>query len=84
MRHRDQYDSGTGADVVARRFAEHAQPIHGALLDVVYDPRPTELMVAWRDRGGLAIGGERMLLHQAVAQVLLMTGTIGETMWTMP
>lgn len=68
---------GTGADVVARRFAEHAQPIHGALLDVVYDPRPTELMVAWRDRGGLAIGGERMLLHQAVAQVLLMTGTIG-------
>ena len=62
---------GTGADVVARHFAEHAQPIHGALLDVVYDPRPTELMVAWRDRG------ERMLLHQAVAQVLLMTGIIG-------
>ena len=51
----------------------------GALLDVVYDPRPTELMAAWSALGGAALGGavlggERMLLHQAAAQVELMTG----------
>ena len=44
------------------------------LLDVVYDPRPTELMKAWESLGGVALGGEEMLLYQAVAQVLLMTG----------
>ena len=47
---------------------------NASLLDVVYDPRPTKLMSAWRDRGGLAIGGEEMLLYQALVQVLLMTG----------
>ena len=46
------------------------------LLDVVYDPRPTPLMTAWRAAGGLAVGGERMLLHQAGEQVRLMTGRV--------
>lgn len=45
------------------------------LLDVVYDPRPTPLMKAFRRRpGARAISGERMLLYQAVRQVALMTG----------
>lgn len=51
-----------------------AKPVHGTLLDVVYDPRPTKLMQAWHKQGGIAIGGEEMLLYQALVQVLLMTG----------
>lgn len=46
----------------------------GLLLDVIYDQRPSEPMKAWRAQGGTAIGGEEMLLYQAVAQVMLMTG----------
>ena len=42
-----------------------------ALLDVVYDPWPTALAAACR---GVVVGGHRMLLHQAAAQVALMTG----------
>jgi shikimate dehydrogenase len=42
-----------------------------ALLDVVYDPWPTALAAAC---GGTVVSGERMLLHQAAAQVELMTG----------
>ena len=48
----------------------------GVLLDVVYEPRPTALSVAWKQIGGVVVGGERMLLHQAVEQVRLMTGRI--------
>ncbi|WP_084800318.1 shikimate dehydrogenase [Promicromonospora kroppenstedtii] len=46
----------------------------GVLLDVVYDPRPTALQSAWTELGAHAVGGERMLLHQAAEQVRLMTG----------
>lgn len=46
----------------------------GVLLDVVYDPRPTDLQATWSALGGAIVGGERMLLHQAAAQVELMTG----------
>ncbi len=60
-----------GADVVAQALLDAGVDVHGMLLDVVYDPRPTALMRAWRERGGVAIGGEEMLLYQAVAQVLL-------------
>ena len=42
-----------------------------ALLDVVYDPWPTELAAACR---GVVISGAAMLLHQAAEQVRLMTG----------
>lgn len=52
-------------------------PPRGVLLDVAYDPRPTALHTAWAGAGGVAVSGERMLLHQAVAQVRLMTGRTG-------
>ena len=44
------------------------------LLDVVYDPWPTKLAEVWTMRGGHVVDGAAMLLHQAVAQVRLMTG----------
>jgi Shikimate 5-dehydrogenase len=72
------------ADVVVSTLPAHAADelaaslagaqVRGVLLDVVYDPRPTALMTAWRSAGGTAVGGERMLLHQAGEQVRLMTG----------
>ncbi|NMM97998.1 shikimate dehydrogenase family protein [Bifidobacterium olomucense] len=62
------------ADGVAEMLVDGMASVHGSLLDVVYDPRPTKLMKAWRNRGGRAIGGEEMLLYQALVQVLLMTG----------
>ncbi|WEV59872.1 shikimate dehydrogenase [Bifidobacterium sp. ESL0728] len=67
-----------GADETAEKLAEVlAGPASvfrcGTLLDVVYDPRPTKLMQVWRNGGGTAIGGEEMLLYQAIAQVRLMT-----------
>jgi shikimate dehydrogenase len=46
-----------------------------ALLDVVYDPWPTPLAAAWSAAGGRVASGLDMLLHQAVAQVELMTGS---------
>ncbi len=72
------------ADVVVATLPPHAAdataadlpvaPVGGVLLDVVYDPRPTALAAAWADGGGVVVGGERMLLHQAAEQVRLMTG----------
>jgi shikimate dehydrogenase len=46
----------------------------GVLLDVVYHPWPTGPARSWQDGGGVVVGGLAMLLHQAVAQVRLMTG----------
>lgn len=46
----------------------------GVLLDVGYDPWPTPAADAWRRAGGTAVGGLSMLVHQAAAQVRLMTG----------
>ena len=63
-----------GADAIAAGLASHPGASLGALLDVVYEPRPTALMVAWAHGGGAVVGGERMLLHQAAEQVRLMTG----------
>jgi shikimate dehydrogenase len=54
----------------ADRFAEHVAEVP-ALLDVVYDPWPSVLARACR---GTVVGGDAMLLHQAAAQVELMTG----------
>jgi shikimate dehydrogenase len=45
-----------------------------AVLDVVYAPWPTPLATAAGENGALVAGGFAMLLHQAVAQVELMTG----------
>ena len=76
------------ADVVVSTLPPHAAdawaarlaglgPAAGVLLDCAYDPRPTSLGVAWAAAGGTVVGGERMLLHQAVEQVRLMTGRPG-------
>ncbi|KAA8826189.1 shikimate dehydrogenase [Bifidobacterium reuteri] len=67
---------GHAADGIAATLdgALQTASASGLLLDVVYDPRPTRLMAAWRNHGGHAIGGEEMLLYQALIQVLLMTG----------
>ncbi|MDF7663847.1 shikimate dehydrogenase [Bifidobacterium sp. ESL0763] len=70
---------GLGADPTAEALdtaLRHGDgnTITGTLLDVVYDPRPTKLMKTWRAFGGATIGGEEMLLYQAIDQVLLMTG----------
>jgi len=51
----------------------------GALLDVSYAPWPPPLVEAWRRAGGAAASGEEMLLHQAVAQVELMSGRRPDT-----
>jgi shikimate dehydrogenase len=43
------------------------------LLDVVYAPWPTALAAAAAAAGATVVGGDAMLLHQAAAQVTLMT-----------
>ncbi|GAA1986274.1 shikimate dehydrogenase [Isoptericola halotolerans] len=65
------------ADPVAHALQQQGDRPGGVLLDVVYDPRPTALSRAWATNGGTVVGGERMLLHQAVEQVRLMTGRPG-------
>ena len=45
-----------------------------AVLDVVYDPWPTPLAAAAAAAGARVLSGALMLLHQAAAQVELMTG----------
>ena len=45
-----------------------------ALLDVVYHPWPTPLASVYAKAGGTVVPGLAMLLHQAAAQVTLMTG----------
>jgi shikimate dehydrogenase len=65
------------ADPVAEALRARGAQARGVLLDVVYDPRPTALSRAYEGLGGTVVGGERMLLHQAVEQVRLMTGRPG-------
>jgi shikimate dehydrogenase len=55
---------------VADPFARYAADVP-LLLDVVYDPWPTALAASCR---GVVVSGLQMLLHQAAAQVELMTG----------
>jgi shikimate dehydrogenase len=45
-----------------------------AVLDAVYDPWPTVLAASAASAGATVISGALMLLHQAAAQVVLMTG----------
>jgi shikimate dehydrogenase len=58
------------ADVLADREWSADQ----AVLDVVYSPWPTRLVSAVSAAGGIVLSGALMLLHQAQAQVELMTG----------
>ena len=65
----------TLAAPIAQVLADRGGARGGAvLLDVVYAPWPTALAGAWSAAGGAIAPGWLMLLHQAVAQVRLMTG----------
>jgi len=55
-------------------IGEQVSGASGALLDVIYSPLVTPLGAAWEAAGGVRVGGERMLVHQAAEQVRLMTG----------
>jgi shikimate dehydrogenase len=65
------------ADGLAEELA-HCAPAHdGArhvLLDVAYDPWPSQLGSAWEARGGTVLHGLEMLVYQAVEQIVLFTG----------
>ena len=51
-----------------------APPAGAVVLDVVYAPWPTRFAAAAAAAGGTVVSGLAMLLHQAAAQVELMTG----------
>jgi shikimate dehydrogenase len=61
---------GNAADAFAQRSWRAEQ----SLLDVVYSPWPTPLAAAAGRAGAKVVSGALMLLHQAAAQVALMTG----------
>lgn len=65
-----------GADAVAAELGASGRTVEGVLIDVSYDPRVTALTAAWRSLDGVAVPGQRMLLHQAAEQVRLMTGHV--------
>ncbi len=58
----------------ADAHAERLAASRADLFDVIYAPWPTAAAEAVAARGGRVVGGFPMLLHQAVAQVRLMTG----------
>ncbi|WP_159945332.1 shikimate dehydrogenase [Nocardiopsis sp. FR6] len=58
----------------ADRYAERIAASGADLFDVVYAPWPTRAAAVVAGHGGRVVGGFPMLLHQAVAQVRLMTG----------
>ena len=64
--------AGAADEYAERLLLSHQAP--PALLDVVYHPWPTPLAQAARARGAIVANGYAMLLHQAAAQVELMTG----------
>lgn len=51
-------------------------PAGAVLLDVIYAPWPTALAAAATGAGLRVVGGAEVLLHQAAAQVALMTGRV--------
>ena len=53
---------------------DDAWPAPAALFDLVYAPWPTPLAEAARRAGVTVLGGLDLLVHQAVGQVVLMTG----------
>ncbi|WP_243635624.1 shikimate dehydrogenase [Kocuria tytonicola] len=58
-----------GADELAARWRARGPAVTGVLLDVAYDPWPSELAAAWRHAGGATAPGLDMLIFQAVDQV---------------
>ncbi|WP_141277087.1 shikimate dehydrogenase [Pseudonocardia hydrocarbonoxydans] len=69
------------ADVVVSTLpggaADDLRGAAGTVLDVVYAPWPTAFAAAAAAAGARVVSGLEMLLHQAVAQVELMTGRPG-------
>jgi shikimate dehydrogenase len=71
-----------GADLIvstlpagaADQFAGRGWRVGQSLFDVVYSPWPTPLAAAAASAGATVVSGALMLLHQAAAQVALMTG----------
>lgn len=68
--------------VISTLPAGAADPVAGwpwapdqTVVDVVYAPWPTSLAAAAASGGATVVGGALMLLHQAAAQVELMTGS---------
>ena len=62
------------ADAYAERVRVTHRPPAAAVIDVVYHPWPTPLAQAAAAAGSVVVSGYTMLLHQAAAQVELMTG----------
>jgi shikimate dehydrogenase len=62
------------ADGVADEIGRDARPDR-LLFDVVYAPWPTAMARAWTAAGGAVASGLDLLVHQAVGQVELMTGS---------
>jgi shikimate dehydrogenase len=61
----------------ADSLADHLPAHVSTLFDVLYHPWPTPLAAAVGPRGGTVLGGQDLLVHQAVRQVELMTGIEG-------
>jgi shikimate dehydrogenase len=59
---------------VMDKSAREVNSPSGLLLDVVYNPWPSQLAASWAVTGGNIASGLSMLLHQAGHQVTLMTG----------
>ncbi len=64
----------SSAHPAVERLVRAAGTVTGRLLDVTYQPWPSAVATAWQQAGGTASGGFAMLLHQAAAQVRLMSG----------
>ncbi|MET4143661.1 shikimate dehydrogenase [Arthrobacter sp. UYCo732] len=62
------------ADGLAAEIAAMGTRTHGVLLDVAYDPWPSNIAAVWQAGGGAVVPGLEMLLYQAVEQVRLFTG----------
>lgn len=61
------------ADPMAHQFVADGALTGIPLLDVAYDPWPSQLALGWERAGGTVVSGLVMLLHQAVRQVELFT-----------
>ncbi|GAC1377323.1 MAG: shikimate dehydrogenase [Pseudarthrobacter sp.] len=62
------------ADSLAAEIAALGCGTPGVLLDVAYDPWPSQIATVWQAGGGTVVPGLEMLLYQAVEQVRLFTG----------
>jgi shikimate 5-dehydrogenase len=82
----DRVDAVAGTTMIVNATpvgmaGDHALPVPAAALtgeqvvvDLVYEPRETPLLVAARARGARTIGGLGMLVHQAARQVEIWSG----------